>query len=1203
MPTAAHRSGDGPSSQGVQHSSQHPLREASPVTSSAAVATATATTAAAAAASPSSPFVARHSPKARPRTLNNQHHPYRIELLDLTPVSVSLLWSTRPPPLSAIPLEAINTQLRKRVKARGSSNAAHRSSSPGRTSARATAVSPSPTSTTAAAASKSRGPATAQASDRSANNASNQSLETPISKLTDGLVATRSLNRKVTKIRLRAPPPVAVQHRRSSNSSAPSDSAHNSANDDDASDDGAAAAEDEIGSASDASDSGYEGTSDTRHHVTSVFKDRVSIIVNGHDWSHVLLGERGSHEAIVVIFGLEPESDYDIQFLVKAGLDGTHDAFRATLRTRAERDSPRSIDSAPAVRSASPSPLGRLPVSAPEVDVVEAAPRRLAVLQAELDASEAHKAALLAEVKRARKESSKHEAGLRHEIDAVKRGMDRMSATDHRSRQKVLALQELIKQTTVHTKEIHEQAELAEKEQPQWEEQDANLEVQVETLLKQVEAEEAAAQAEWDKDDAALAALEKDLRSLEASAKALEIERDELRDDKLASIQSEIERVKEQSREALARPPGGLGANARRGGAAVAGSQRGGHRHASGPHAPLNAAGHKGKPGGRGGKMAGFGNRAVSGPAGQFGGPGNNSSNSTGFAGASRGFMQSFGKGFRRGQHQNQQTQSFDAMAGTNYAPGAASQQGSMLPSGQAYLPDQSAMGMGGFGANGTYATLDSFYSQAQTQPTRFPSGASEVSQDDLYDPTLGFDPYDPSIDARRRSSLPIPQVSYNPPQPRLPASSTTTTLNPANPEFVPSTGSNHESPVISKNPSASSASAPANKTSAASTAVTAVTSATALPAHAAIATQSPPPGVASVEHSPTSSSRFAFPLARHLPTSSISSNGGGGGGGSGGGAASSLTSKSSSSALASPPGASANPNNILNLPLGSDLSVPPSGSLGSSLFSMGAPGTASPFSRHSPLLAQGLDGSTGSAGMTGFAGASPRFGQMGLQGHAIGLTGNGRVGGDDLTSSSAPFGTSSKFGPLDYDPSLDNFGPAPGLSGGLSSAPGANAPVVATGGLPPFSSSTMSSIFGAADTWSPPVSNASTSGWITSSPPLGSGGGSGSGAGGAGAGSDIWTAPGLPGVSQLRTKLSLTDLASQTNASPSGSPAGGNAAVAGAAPFGAFGNARLGALGSTSVPNRSSPLASPVTATSPAVAVAADRDGSKDEKHETQLQ
>ncbi|KAJ1603554.1 hypothetical protein NDA14_007807 [Ustilago hordei] len=1183
MPAAASRPSDGPPlPEAMSPAPSHPLSTtASPATVAMAVSTSSS-----ALASSSTP--GRQSPKARPRALNNQHHPYRIELLDLTPVSVSLLWSIRPPPLSAIPLEVVNSQLRKRVKPR-SGNSNNRSSSPNRTSARATAVSPSPTSATAAAASKSSraspsAGASAPSSDRNASNASN-APENPISKLTEGLVATRSLNRKVTKIRLRAPPTVAAQPRRSSHSSAPSDSAHNSANDDEAwpSDDGATAVEDEAGSASDASDSDYEGAPDARHHVTSVFKDRVSVTVNGHDWSHVLMGERGSHEAIVVIFALEPESDYDIQFLVKGGQDGAHDIFRASLRTRAERDSSRSTDSPPTIRSASPSPLSRLAAPIPELAAVGPAPRRLAVLQSELDASEALKASLIADMKRARKESSKQEAGLRHEIDAVKRSMDRMSAVDHRSRQKVLALQELIKQTTIHTKEIHEQAEVTEKEQHEWEEQDAKLEADVEALRKEVEAEEAATQAEWDKDEATIAALEKELRSLEATAKSLEAERDELRDDKLASVRAEIEKVKEQAKETLNRPVA-----SRRGGPAAGASQRGGHRHASGPHATANASGGKGKPhqGGRGAKAVNFGNRAVSGPAGQFGGPGGNNSSNTGFAGASRGFMQSFGKGFRRGQNHNQQTQSFDAMAGTGYTSGG---QGAMLPPGQGYMPAgmQDPAAIGAYGGQAPYGSLDSFYGQLQQQGSQFPFGASEASQDDLYDPTLGFDPYDPSIDARRRSSLPLPQISYNPPQQVMQSSSTSTALNPANPEFVPSTGSNHASPVISKNPSFSGAKVPASTT-------TTTTSSVPLPAHAVVATQSPPPGVASVEHSPTSSSRFAFPLARHLPNA-----------GTGGAGTSSLATKSSSPALASAnfaaPGSASGSNNVLNLPLGSDLNALPSG-VGSNLFSsLEASGTASPFARHSPLLPQGIDGASSGVNTSSFAGASPRFAAMGLhsQSHPVGS------GSDDL--SAPPFGASSKFGLLDYDPSLDNFGPAPGYSsglGGTSSSSGAHPNATAGVGLPPFSTSTMQSIFGASDTWSAPNSNSS---WgITSSPPLGSA--SPANAGGTGGG-DIWSAPTLPGVSSIRTKFSLQDLAGSTPAQ--GSPSNNGGGVnrdAGFAAFGAGGRlgglAGLGAIGQApvgaAVPNRSSPLASPVAAT-PSPKVATPREEKMEAKKETE--
>ena len=168
-----------------------------------------------------------------------------------------------------------------------------------------------------------------------------------------------------------------------------------------------------------------------------------------------------------------------------------------------------------------------------------------------------------------------------------------------------------------------------------------------------------------------------------------------------------------------------------------------------------------------------------------------------------------------------------------------------------------------------------------------------------------------------------------------------------------------------------------------------------------------------------------------------------------------------------------------------------------------------------------------------------------------------------------ATFGSASKFGPLDYDPgmgALDNFGPSP--SGG---------------GIPPFSSSTMSSIFGANDTWSAPV-NPSTSGggWGTSSPPLGSGTTT-SGAGGGGGGGDIWSAPTLHGVGGLRNKISLTDLNHSSSSSPIGGAGSGNAAT-GFNGFNSGGRMGLGAIGQVSgiasVPSRSSPLASPVAAT-----------------------
>ncbi|PWZ02590.1 hypothetical protein BCV70DRAFT_196831 [Testicularia cyperi] len=1134
----------------------------------------------------------RDSPRRRRKSINH-HHPFRIELLDVTPVSVSLLWSMRPPPLSAIPLEIINTQLRKRIKSKSNGGSGSGSSSPSHNTARATSVSPSPTTATAVAVSKARSASSRNnvtSPDRSTTPtkpaASTASAETPIARLTEGLVATRSLNRKVTKIRLRAPPSAATQARRSSNSSAPSDSNHNNQPEDETwpSDDGATAVEDEVGSGSEASDSGYEGDAHSvAGSMLSVFEDRVSVIVNGHDWPHVLMGDRGSHEAIVVIFGLEPESDYEVQFVVKGGglEGGPVDALRASLRTRAaEAGSPghkaqittgvaagSAAAVATAARPASPSPLSRTPVLAPDVAALapkETPPQRRALLQAEVEASEALKASLIAEIKKARKEAAKAESGLKNDIEAVKKSMERLNTTDQRNKRRMGALQELIKQTTVHVQEIHDEAEETEKDQPNWETKELEAEEELERQRKEFAAEEAAAKAEWDKNEAAVEALETQLKLLEETAKKLEAERDELKNDKLPALHKEVEKLKEKVKEALNKPhptskrngtgaPVGSGVGSGSGsGGGASGSQRGGHRHASNPvHvAPTPHILHKGKgtnSGGRGGKSANLGNRAVSGPAGQFGAPAHG-------GGPARGFMQNFGKGMRGhfgrgGNNLDPTAAGFTGMSG--FGPGGPG----ILPGGSGYVAggmhDPALNGIGGYPAPGPSG--DTFYGLPPQDPAQFPSGVSEVSQDDLYDPTLGFDPYDPSPDARRRSSLPIPQIPFRHHQPPSSASnSTPSILNPANPEFVPSAGSTSASPVVAKN----AAAAPAATSGATGSAPNIATTGAILPSIAAISTQSQQrPGAASVEHSPTSSSRFAFPLARHQPAAAGTTAGITVGAG-----------KPINSTAAHGPG------NVLSPTLASDLGLPAttSGTLGSgsSLFPIGPSGSASPFPRHSPLLAQGPATSSATSPMI-FASNSPRFAPAHLGAiDNLGAASSGTVSGPAAVTDpgSAP-GTfiGSRFGPLDYDPGMEGFGPAPGLA--TSSA--------STGGLGSFATNSLSSIFSANDTWAAPGAPGNTSlgsgssigsgsipaglgasAWSAPSPPLG-GGGSASG--------DIWSAPALPGVTQLRNKMSLNDL----GGAPLGFGLGGG--IGGGRPG-------LGAIGQSSA-TRSSPLTSPITA------------------------
>ncbi|KDN46302.1 hypothetical protein K437DRAFT_218107, partial [Tilletiaria anomala UBC 951] len=68
----------------------------------------------------------------------------------------------------------------------------------------------------------------------------------------------------------------------------------------------------------------------------------------------------------------------------------------------------------------------------------------------------------------ARKDASRTEAALRNEIEAVKRGLERMSGTDHRSKQKVLALQESIRQANMQAEEAEREAKEVELGLDEW---------------------------------------------------------------------------------------------------------------------------------------------------------------------------------------------------------------------------------------------------------------------------------------------------------------------------------------------------------------------------------------------------------------------------------------------------------------------------------------------------------------------------------------------------------------------------------------------------------------------------------------------------------------------------------------------------------------------------------------------------------------
>ncbi|SPO36012.1 uncharacterized protein PSFLO_01483 [Pseudozyma flocculosa] len=1008
----------------------------------------------------------------------NQHHPYRIELLDLTPVSVSVLWSTRPPPLSAIPSGIISTPLRQRFQARTLPNG---NSSPA-PSATASAVSTLPSApavnVTAAKLPHSRYPPLSSETSSNAGSARaspipGSSHDVPIHRLAEGLVATRSLNRKVTKIRLRGPSSASPAPGRRVSNDAATFEPKARPNDDDGlvSDDATSGFDEDGASGSEGSDSGFEG--DPRaSNMVHVFEKRVSVTVNGNDWPHVLMGERGSHEAIVVIFGLQPESDYDIQFEVKVGLDGTLESLRLPIAAKAERGDRGVVSAviggstAATVRPGSPSPLGKAGVSTDNGSGVINVQRK-ALLQAELETSEALKSEMLAELRKARKETSKAESALRHEIESIKRHIDRMSSTDHRSKQKVLALQEAIKQTSAHVKEIHNDAEEIEGEQDDWIKQEAEVVRKLEELRKEVDDEDAEVEAQLQSDEAEIAAVEKELKTVEASVRSKKTDRDSLQSDKIPSLEAEIAKLQSQIKDLLSKP-----LHARRGGHA---SGRGGGRGGSGSNHMVpsqvlprgkgpQGLGYSSGSGARGGKAShGHNARAASGPA-SHGGHSSSAYPVVGKHYVSNGVAPNVARPYRSSNNLRP-----DGGAGSisihspfdptsTEPPHLAGFSHSHAQEGHYGSPQ--GTGFGVLGTGGMYGG-SGYRPDAVAGAHDYSAEASPVSSE-------------------RRSSLPLPQLFGKGP--------TNSVLNPNNPEFVPSASSANASPIMLKETIGGAAQS---------------TKAGPPSAFAPPMLNSTPPGGSSMEHSPTSSSRFAFPLARH-------------------GGAGPLTKPVMTSTAPSPIGSDRVPASVSE-------GAPSNSVIGSQLFPPGS-NSANSFNRSSPLLSSVVPTASGSSPLL-YGSSSPRFASAPFTKTE-----------DPPTSQEGAFAT-SKFGPLDYDPSLEDFGPGLNLGAGSIFGPStssASAPL-------PFGGGAYSSIFRAPNAWTSPgapatssvgsggsavgsslVSTSSATGpslWAAPSPPLGGG------LSVPGATSDIWSPPSLSGPtapSSLRTKLSLGDFSQQ---------------------------------------------------------------------------
>lgn len=273
--------------------------------------------------------------------------------------------------------------------------------------------------------------------------------------------------------------------------------------------------------------------------ISDVLSKGLSVKVNGTPWQRVLMKiDDISDEAIIILFGLMPGRQYDIELGIVPGENSirgqiTTSAYMSDLshslliayrslcicylfvvdaaRPRSDTDSSqRSFSSSDSLsrQTSSPSTSSSLHSSPPlnpiqsssslSVTVHTSSPPpsfsledRKIQLTHKLNLLTSQQATLTADLKSARKESQKAEAALKAEIDALRKASEKNTQAETRARQKVLALQEAVRRTANATDEIKVKVEETEREIPELEKKRVEVEAEWERIKKQAECVEA----------------------------------------------------------------------------------------------------------------------------------------------------------------------------------------------------------------------------------------------------------------------------------------------------------------------------------------------------------------------------------------------------------------------------------------------------------------------------------------------------------------------------------------------------------------------------------------------------------------------------------------------------------------------------------------------------------------------------------------
>ncbi|KAG6908697.1 hypothetical protein DXG01_003630 [Tephrocybe rancida] len=293
--------------------------------------------------------------------------------------------------------------------------------------------------------------------------------------------------------------------------------------------------------------------------ISDALAKGLSVDVNGSPWQRVFIRiEDGADEAVIIIYGLMPGREYDVQLgLVHGESNGT---MRQQVTTEGQpevelesSEAPTDPDSPDAdhsttssdlpVSTPSTSPNRTLPNTPPSTTISLTIEDRLNQLQHALSLVNTERETLANALKSTRRDSQKADAALRSEIETLKRASEKHVAADHRAKQKILSLQEAVKRAQTMTRETEEQADELRELIPGLDRQRQEKEQNYTKVKEQADRARKERERQTEKDTKKLESMKSELAGLTNKMEKLNAKKEKLEGSTITELEEQLQSV------------------------------------------------------------------------------------------------------------------------------------------------------------------------------------------------------------------------------------------------------------------------------------------------------------------------------------------------------------------------------------------------------------------------------------------------------------------------------------------------------------------------------------------------------------------------------------------------------------------------------------------------------------------------------------